>query len=63
MTTVDKEIEKLENEIEETKEVLGIIGGKDLLIQLYSNLAELRKQQTTLLGQTGKEFILERWGH
>ena len=62
MTTIEEKIEKLENEIETVKTTLGFEKGKDLLTSLYANLAELRKQQTALLGQTGNDFVTRALG-
>jgi len=65
MTTIQElntKIKETETYIEETKRDLGIVGGQALLVQLHSNLAELRKQETALLEQLGNDFVTRALG-
>jgi hypothetical protein len=65
MEELSKKIEEIEKVIEGVTNILGFEKGYDLLITLYSNLAELRKQQNIiLLRQTGNDSVtLGRWEH
>ena len=64
MTTIEvnQKIEKFENEINEIKTTLGLGEGKDLLVPLYKERAQLREQQTVLLGHTGNGFVTRALG-
>src|SRR4051794_9313823 len=49
INSVQEEIKKKKEEIEETKNILGLVEGKELLLVLHNELVELRKQMTIFL--------------